>query len=227
MASLALAAGLANAYPAQMGMKARSTKGSSEVEVFLARIRALYARVWMAGWTSRIGALGFTREEVPFGLNSGATRANINKYQRVSKQPISDTLEELWRTTNGTRLPILTRGLGWLSSYSLMSLEESLARRAITERYQGNYRDYVEPKPRDPRIRPGWYHTGWVPFASYCDAVYFMEDHAPQPGGTVGQIIQFTHDPDEIVWIANSLAELLPTSVAQLESDPEEYGIEW
>ena len=95
------------------------------------------------------------------------------------------------------------------------------------ERYQGYYRDYVEPRERDPRIRPGWYHTGWVPFASSVASLWLIEDHSPAAGGTAGQIIGYIHDPDEMVWLANSLAELLPISAAQLESDPEEYGIEW
>lgn len=192
-----------------MGLKARSPRAASEVEVFLNRIRALYARV-----------------DVPLRFNSGATHARIEKYRRGSKQAFSDTLEELWRTADGTELPILARP-GFSSSYSLLSLEDSLARRASMERYEENYRDYVEPTLRDPRIRPGWYHRGWVPFASSVASLWLMEDHTPQPGGCVGQIIGYVHDPDEIVWIANSLSELLPLAAAMLESDPEDYGIEW
>ena len=160
------------------------------------------------------------------GFRSGATRASINKHRRISKQPVSDTLEELWRITNGTELPIFARP-GFYQSYSLMSIEESLAESASMERYEGNYRDYVEPKPRDPRIRPGWYHAGWVPFASSGASLWLMEDHAPEPGGIAGQIIGYIHDPDQIVWVANSLTELLPTSATQLESAPDEYGIEY
>lgn len=175
---------------------------------YIARIRALYAL-----------------QNVPLGVREGATQASINKYRRVTKQPISDALEELWRTTDGTSTTVLARP-GFLTGYELMTLEASLAHRESTERRQGNYSDYVEPTPRDSRIRPGWYHSGWLPFATFFGSLVLMEDHAPQPGGLSGQIIAYTHDPDEITWVAKSLDELLPLSAAELEAAPSEYEID-
>ena len=44
----------------------------------------------------------------------------------------------------------------------------------------------------------------------------------PSEGGSVGQILSYTHDPDEIQHEAASFEELLDASITMIASDPEE-----
>ena len=48
-----------------------------------------------------------------------------------------------------------------------------------------------------------------------------MIDFQPSPSGTVGQIINFSRNPDEMTWVASSFEELLQRAFALLESDPD------
>lgn len=47
-------------------------------------------------------------------------------------------------------------------------------------------------------------------------------DMSPGEGGSVGQVIAYTHDPDEIVFVAASVGELLAVSARVFEEDGEE-----
>ena len=62
---------------------------------------------------------------------------------------------------------------------------------------------------RDNRIKPYLFHKAWFPFASYCDCCYLMLDFDPDKEGQEGQIIFYIHDPDEIVYAAESIDALI------------------
>jgi len=48
-------------------------------------------------------------------------------------------------------------------------------------------------------------------------------DRTPLGTGKPGQIIAYSHDPDEIYFVADALADLLPISLASIEEDPLEF----
>ena len=111
-----------------------------------------------------------------------------------------------------------------MSEYDLLSVAETLEQRRSMQEQSPGYADYEDPEPRDPRIRPGWFQEGWLPFAGWeGGTLLLIQDYSPAEGGQVGQIIAFTHDPDEMTYIAASLPELLVGSLAMLASDPEEF----
>ena len=139
---------------------------------------------------------------------------------------VSDPLRHLWRFANGSRGPVFQHP-GSLSTYRLLDVEAALSQQAAMKARAPQYEGWNEPEPRDPRIRPGWFHDGWLAFASFHGSLLLIEDRSPAPAGTAGQIIGFVHDPDQIVYVAASLGVLLERSIEAIEADPEEfsYGI--
>ena len=64
-------------------------------------------------------------------------------------------------------------------------------------------------KMNDSRIKPYLFNRKWFPFAEYCDSCYLMLDMNPGDDGKVGQIICYIHDPDEVVYVSESLEKLV------------------
>ncbi|MFG2632152.1 SMI1/KNR4 family protein [Streptomyces sp. NPDC048473] len=84
--------------------------------------------------------------------------------------------------------------------------------------------DYLDPQPRDPRIQAGWFNDGRLPFAEFGEgAGTLIQDCSPANRGALGQIIAYTHDPDEMSYIAASFEDLLEGSIAEISANPEEY----
>lgn len=138
---------------------------------------------------------------------------------------IAAGLRQAWLLANGAErdVPVFMRP-GYLTAYDFLPQEKAIAGRARMADRASRYVGYEEPAPRDARIRDGWFHPGWLPFASFGGAtLLLMVDHSPSETGTPGQIIAFTHDPDQITWVAPSFAALLEGSITEIEADPEEF----
>ena len=102
-------------------------------------------------------------------------------------------------------------------------MSEARKERAGFAKRAPRYADYEEESPRDRRILPGWYQPGWLPFASFGGAsLVLLVDASPAPPGRSGQLIAFTHDPDEITYVAGSFSAYLAASLAWFEKKPEE-----
>ena len=69
---------------------------------------------------------------------------------------------------------------------------------------------------RDSRIKPYLFNKKWIPFAQYCDSCYLMLDFDPDQEGQEGQVICYIHDPDEIIYVAESLTELIEGIVDEI-----------
>jgi len=193
-----------------MGLKPRGI--GNLVDGFLTAIRKVY-----------------DQEGAELVAHRGASDEAIDAYKRAVAQSPSSTLLALWKAADGIDSTLLCRP-GFFTGYELLSLQGSLRCRAAMEQRAPRYGDYQGPEsrlPRDQRIRADWYHVGWLPFASFGGSTLLLiEDHSPSKEGRLGQIIGFVHDPDEMVYVAESLPELLELSVAHIRSEPDEYGIE-
>lgn len=158
-------------------------------------------------------------------LNPGAAESGLEAVEAELGFPISADARQAWLLANGAErdVPVFMRP-GYLTAYDFLPLEKAIAGRARMADRAPRYAGYKEPEPRDARIRDGWFHPGWLPFASFGGAtMLLMVDHAPSESGTLGQIIAFTHDPDQITWVAPSFTALLTGSIAEIEADPEEF----
>jgi cell wall assembly regulator SMI1 len=113
---------------------------------------------------------------------------------------------------------------GFLTGYDFLPLVAALGERDGLRRRAPNYEGYVETGARDRRIRPGWFHDGWPPFAGFGGGTLLLiQDYSPAAPGNVGQIIAFAHDPDEISYVATDFQNFLRASLPSINRDPQEF----
>lgn len=90
---------------------------------------------------------------------------------------------------------------------------------------QEAYEEYRQDSPRDARIKPDlWMHKLWFPFADFnggATKIYWDAD--PGPGGNIGQIIVYQHDPDGIYYVAPDFTSFLKKSNDLLEDNRREF----
>ena len=72
-------------------------------------------------------------------------------------------------------------------------------------------------KMKDSRIKPYLFNKKGIPFAEYCDSCFLMLDFDPDKEGKEGQIICYIHDPDEVIYVAESLTELIKGIMDEVE----------
>lgn len=108
-------------------------------------------------------------------------------------------------------------------TFSLMSLQEIETRKRYFQNRDAlltEFPDYFSNQDlenmRDSRIKPYLFNKKWIPFAQYCDSCYLMLDFDPDREGQEGQIICYIHDPDEIIYVAESLTELIEGIVDEI-----------
>lgn len=113
---------------------------------------------------------------------------------------------------------------GFLTPYGFLSAASTLRFREVMRKRAPGYVGYVEPKPRDTRIMPTWYSDGWLPFADFGGgSLLLILDSSPASRGVPGQIIAYTHDPDEISYVAQSFDRFLSDSLKAAQRDPDEF----
>lgn len=158
-------------------------------------------------------------------LAPGCTEDALAKAETRLGFPLDPMLREIWKLAGGSRDGVrLFARPGFLTGYDLLSIEAALDERETRRRIAPNYDGYVADEPRDVRIRPGWFQEGWLPFAGFAEGtLVLIQDYSPAPAGKIGQIIAFTHDPDEIGYVAPDFASFLSASLASIKGEPEDF----
>jgi len=166
----------------------------------------------------------YRRRQITLSRREAASVAELQALERKIGQALPRDLRAAWRATDGigNQQTVFARP-GRLTGYEFLSVAGALeAREGLRERAP-TYAGYREPQTRDQRIRAGWFHQGWLPFAEFGGGTLLLiVDLVPSGTGKSGQIIAFTHDPDEIEHIAPSFANLLENSMKAIEADSEE-----
>jgi len=198
------------AKPRKAAAEARSTapaKGS--IAEHLTRLRALYEK-----------------HDAPWRARKGATDAAIDALAKVTGIDVGP-LRELWKAegsagivlgvkTATSRYPVIFESPQWAAK--TWKFNRSMSKGA--DPYVG----YVEKPARDPRIASGWYNVGWLPIGDFGGGhVTLYYDAAPGPGGKRGQIIAYTHDPDAMHHVVDSLADLLSSSLKIVASRADDW----
>ncbi|MFB6717821.1 MULTISPECIES: SMI1/KNR4 family protein [unclassified Streptomyces] len=158
-------------------------------------------------------------------LSSSASIAELRDIENDLGFSLDPGLRAAWLEADGgpNWIPVFARP-GYLSGYHFLSIEAATARRRSMKRNASRYADYLDPRPRDPRIGAGWFNEGWLPFAELDGGTgILIQDYCPTHAGTLGQIIAYTHDPDEMSYVAPSFEDLLEESIAEISAYPEEY----
>lgn len=151
-----------------------------------------------------------------------ATLKGLGKLEALPGIVVPDELRAAWRTSDGYGNNLFSRP-GYLTGYQLLSVSEAIKARAGLAARAPRYAGYEERRPRDPRIAPGWYQPGWLPFAAFGGAsLVLLVDASPTARGRSGQIIAFTHDPDAMDYVAASFSEFLAASLRWTEANPED-----
>ena len=159
-------------------------------------------------------------EEYPadYQKNSGASEEELQAFEERLGIRLPSDFKELYSYKNGSKyfsiLPCVIdqREL----TFSLMSLQEIETcktyfqnRDALLTEFPDYFSSQDLENMRDGRIKPYLFNKKWLPFAQYCDSCYLMLDFDPDQEGQEGQIICYIHDPDEIIYVAESLTELI------------------
>lgn len=158
-------------------------------------------------------------------VNRGATTTQIQSLNQRLGVKIDRGLRDAWMVANGgkTWQPMFARPR-YTTGYDFLSIAQAFKTRTGMKRRAPAYKDYVAPSRRDRRIQAGWFQDGWLPFASFGGATLMLiQDYSPTAQGTRGQIIAFTHDPDQISFVAPSFDVLLKRSLAAIRNDAEEF----
>lgn len=155
-------------------------------------------------------------------LRKPAKATALAKLASLNGVLVPGELGAAWRTSDGYEHNLFSRP-GFMTGYEFLSVSEAIEERASFAKRAPQYEGYEDPEDRDPRIAPGWYQPGWLPFASFGGGtLVLLVDASPSKRGRAGQIIAFTHDPDEMTYVAASFSEYLSASLRWIKSHPDD-----
>ena len=167
----------------------------------------------------------YKKYDVPCDVARGCVESSLKEAETLLGFPLDRGLRDAWQLADGSEhgVRVFSRP-GFLTGYDFLSLTSALEERENMREIAPQYEGYVEKKPRDQRIRPGWFHEGWLPFATFGGGTLLqIQDYFPTEKGNIGQIIAFTHDPDEISYVAPDFQALLSQSSSWIQENPEEF----
>lgn len=174
-------------------------------------------------FTSALAAL-YRANGQSLQLNAGASEAAIAQAEAELGFAICPALKSAWlHADGGERWQTVFARTGYLTGYDFLSLREAMKQWRGMKARAPRYAGYVQPSMRDARLRDGWFQQGWLPFAGFsAPTMMLLVDHTPAAGGTPGQIIAFTHDPDAMTLVGPDFSTLLRDSLAQIEAEPDD-----
>ena len=149
---------------------------------------------------------------------AGASDEEIRAFEEKFNITLPHDIKDLYSYKNGSKFfSILPSLVGQRQmAFSLMSLqaiERSKEYFQNKDSLLSDFPDYFTSEDienmRDISIKPYLFNRSWFPFAEYCDTCYLMLDFDPGQDGKEGQIICYIHDPDEIVYVAEGITDLL------------------
>ena len=157
----------------------------------------------------------------------GATDEEIKNFEEKFGISLPEDVKELYRYKNGSKFFALfpciigERDM----AFNLMSLEQVEKSKGYFQNKDALLTDFPDyftkediERMKDEKIKPYLFNKKWFPFAEYCDSCYLMLDFDPGKEGKEGQIICYIHDPDEVIYAAESLTELVENIMEEIES---------
>lgn len=157
----------------------------------------------------------------------GATDEEIKNFEEKFGISLPEDVKELYRYKNGSKFFALfpciidERDMAF-NLMSIQAMEKSKGYFQNKDALLTDFPDYFTKEDiermKDERIKPYLFNKKWFPFAEYCDSCYLMLDFDPGKEGKEGQIICYIHDPDEVIYAAESLTELVDGIMEEIES---------
>ena len=149
---------------------------------------------------------------------AGASEEDMASFEEKFGIILPDEVKELYRYKNGSKyLSILPCVIDEREmAFCLMSLTEMENKKNYFQNRDALLTEFNEyftsedlDKMRNSKIKPYLFNKKWIPFAQYCDSCYLMLDFDPDKEGKEGQIICYIHDPDEVIYVAEGITELI------------------
>ena len=156
----------------------------------------------------------------------GASEEEISAFEEKFGITLPEDVKELYRYKNGSKyLSILPCVIDEREmAFNLMSLDAIEKakkyfqnRDALLTEFSEHFTSEDIEKMKDSRIKPYLFNKKWIPFAEYCDSCFLMLDFDPNTEGKEGQIICYIHDPDEVIYAADSLTKLIEGIMEEIE----------
>ena len=148
----------------------------------------------------------------------GASEEEISAFEEKFGITLPEDVKELYRYKNGSKyfsiLPcVIDEREMAFCLMSLQGIEKAKKyfqnRDALLTEFSKHFTSEDIEKMKDSRIKPYLFNKKWIPFAEYCDSCFLMLDFDPDKEGKEGQIICYIHDPDEVIYVAESLTKLI------------------
>ena len=159
---------------------------------------------------------------------TGASETDIKAFEEKFKISLPHDIKDLYSYKNGSKffsiLPSLVgqREMAF-SSMSLQAIERSKEYFQNKDSLLSDFPDYFTSEDieamKDSRIKPYLFNKSWFLIAEYCDTCYLMLDFDPGQGGKEGQIICYIHDPDEIIYVAEGITNLVDMIIEMIENE--------
>lgn len=158
---------------------------------------------------------------------SGASEEEIVALEEKFEITLPDDVKELYNYKNGSNylsiLPCLVdeRDMAFCL-LSLQAIEKTKHYFQNRDTLLTEFPEYFTgediEKMKDSRIKPYLFNKRWIPFAEYCDSCFLMLDFDPDKEGKEGQILCYIHDPDEVVYVAESLKDLIFSIIREIKA---------
>ncbi|MGX7074269.1 SMI1/KNR4 family protein [Falseniella ignava] len=158
---------------------------------------------------------------------SGASEEELVAFEEKFGITLPDEVKELYSYKNGSKylsiLPCLIdeRDMAFCL-LSLQAIEKTKHYFQNRDTLLTEFPEYFTgediEKMKDSRIKPYLFNKRWIPFAEYCDSCFLMLDFDPDKEGKEGQILCYIHDPDEVVYVAESLKDLIFSIIREIKA---------
>ena len=164
---------------------------------------------------------------------SGACQNEITLFEGKFDIVLPADFKELYKYKNGSKFfSVLPSVIDEREmAFCLMSLQEIenskkyfQNRNALLSEFPEHFTAQDIEKLKDSRIKPYLFNKRWIPFAQYCDSCYLMLDFNPDKDGKLGQVICYIHDPDEVVYAAESVKKLIDDELNLLKDMFDKQG---
>lgn len=171
-------------------------------------------------WQRIEAALRATAPDLVAQMPDGASAVAIAALEARLGLALPDEVRELYALHDGSGgAEILPQwNYGRVNGVSLLPLNRVVSEREIwIELLDGGDFEGSEATPDGP-IKQDWWNRRWVPVTSNGGGDHLCIDLDPAPGGTVGQVIDFSHESGPKSVVASGLRAFLAAYADDLES---------
>ncbi len=151
-------------------------------------------------------------DEVVLNLFPGASDVALAKTTKRIRTALAPSHRELLQIHDGTEHQRIVWGEELLAAADVAYSWDLLDDWVRTGAFNGKHATPVGP------VKAAWWHRSWIPLTYDGAGNYHMVDLAPEPGGTVGQVIRYLHRAPERTVVAPSLHEWLGDLVTELRA---------